>query len=886
MKAVRDLLNDYLFFAEDQRCIAAVRVTDLSKKKRDDRIVYLAIAVESDGIPFYCIVRKSEKSGIFKIKQMEFIKDINYIDARQDEPIQFDICLRSNRKLSLACDDPSEKQAFIVSFYKVIYHHYKSLKDAPKIINFDVPEELSVLKDAQYTQQLFPDNTNNEKFQVISLKEEEQLYKLLGEWGLDITEAEHFLEMSTKELSEIDHANVSAIVNAEKESLQLMGKLDSVIDNISQLEENILSFVERLDTISNAVKMMSEKDLLFQIENSNRKKLERFMEVIVSNLSVSEEDVELLRSSELTLPSNDNLMSIANSLLTASQFQLPVRLMLAIGSLHKEKEDITILCEDFCNRCFLFAKDEIVRLVNIESTGNHSDCFSLPDHSQLSAQLLLLAPIVKYIQRCNSAKFSQMTKVLKVSLAPVYNQEICDFVESARTAVIQKVLNNPVKLSSVISIDSLFNKSDKGLSRLSHGDLFEINSAAKMTRTRSSKIVGRVLVQLKELLTSQQNFFIQYYGISESEKQKLMTDKKLSMQLEEVDPHVFDSVKEDDETIKGETIRRLSANALVGSDNISLSVLMSEMFDGIENEIHGFLSYVIKHDQLNCMYIFVKLSELINQAEMKNSFVQKFFAALLITVKRAIDSFAKHFCDSILAYRIPKSKRNGLLPYVEYFQELTAECEEIFENSSRRVDLDKIYKSILAAIFKNLSIIAKESTKMSLDLILMENYHKIQHILRSLKISSLDSERKKIEEMYHACKLTCAEFLVAQAFDDINKFFTEIDQNLANSVKPEDIQYRSHLSAAEIKEIIRKNHWAEISKRLDNIYAKLQRTMPSDSSLYQVIWHDTQMLFISKFKHFNDLIGLCFPSSNINMEFDEVDILGYFGNLNVEEHSL
>lgn len=48
---------------------------------------------------------------------------------------------------------------------------------------------------------------------------------------------------------------------------------------------------------------------------------------------------------------------------------------------------------------------------------------------------------------------------------------------------------------------------------------------------------------------------------------------------------------------------------------------------------------------------------------------------------------------------------------------------------------------------------------------------------------------------------------------------------------------------------------------------------------HQVVWHSMQDEFIRQYKHFEDLIGRCYPGSGITMEFTIQDMLEYFSSI-------
>lgn len=54
---------------------------------------------------------------------------------------------------------------------------------------------------------------------------------------------------------------------------------------------------------------------------------------------------------------------------------------------------------------------------------------------------------------------------------------------------------------------------------------------------------------------------------------------------------------------------------------------------------------------------------------------------------------------------------------------------------------------------------------------------------------------------------------------------------------------------------------------------------PPSPSLHQVVWHSMQDEFIRQYKHFEGLIGRCYPGSGITMEFTIQDMLEYFSSI-------
>ncbi|CAF5212372.1 unnamed protein product [Rotaria magnacalcarata] len=84
------------------------------------------------------------------------------------------------------------------------------------------------------------------------------------------------------------------------------------------------------------------------------------------------------------------------------------------------------------------------------------------------------------------------------------------------------------------------------------------------------------------------------------------------------------------------------------------------------------------------------------------AFLNKLFASNLILLKRDVDSYISETCKRIREYRPVKNRRIGILPYVNYFSEFSEEAEVIFDKSARAVDLHRVYKNLVTAIFQGI----------------------------------------------------------------------------------------------------------------------------------------------------------------------------------------
>uniref|UniRef100_A0A7N8XJ69 Exocyst complex component 1 n=1 Tax=Mastacembelus armatus TaxID=205130 RepID=A0A7N8XJ69_9TELE len=110
-------------------------------------------------------------------------------------------------------------------------------------------------------------------------------------------------------------------------------------------------------------------------------------------------------------------------------------------------------------------------------------------------------------------------------------------------------------------------------------------------------------------------------------------------------------------------------------------------------------------------------------------------------------------------------------------------------------------------------------------------------------------------------------------------FFEGVEARVAQGVREEEVSYQLAFNKQELRKVIKEYPGKEVKKGLDNLYKKVDKHLCEEESLLQVVWHSMQDEFIRQYKHFEDLIGRCYPGSGITMEFTIQDMLEYFSSI-------
>ncbi|XP_038858605.1 exocyst complex component 1-like isoform X5 [Salvelinus namaycush] len=120
---------------------------------------------------------------------------------------------------------------------------------------------------------------------------------------------------------------------------------------------------------------------------------------------------------------------------------------------------------------------------------------------------------------------------------------------------------------------------------------------------------------------------------------------------------------------------------------------------------------------------------------------------------------------------------------------------------------------------------------------------------------------------------------VKRNFDKCIHFFEGVEARVAQGVREDEVSYQLAFNKQELRKVIKEYPGKEVKKGLDNLYKKVDKHLCEEESLLQVVWHSMQDEFICQYKHFEGLIGRCYPGSGITMEFTIGDMLEYFSSI-------
>uniref|UniRef100_A0A8C7GFY6 Exocyst complex component 1 n=1 Tax=Oncorhynchus kisutch TaxID=8019 RepID=A0A8C7GFY6_ONCKI len=705
-----------------------------------------------------------------------------------------------------------------------------------------------------------------------------------------ISNAEAFAEKLSRELQVLDGANIQSIMASEKQVNILMQLLDEALSEVDTIEGKLSSYEEMLQSVKEQMDQISQSNRLIQISNTNNGKLLDEIQFLVNYMDLSKGHIRALQDGDLSSPKGiEACINASEALLQCMNVALRPgheKLM----AVKQQQHLFTELRDTFARRLTNHLNNVFVHQGHDQSStlSQHTAELTLPKHSPLHRDLLRYAKLMEWLKNTQREKYDGLSRTYVDYMTRLYEREIKDFFEVAKIKMAgttkegkgNKFATLPRKESALKQeTESLHGSSGKltgstsSLNKLTvqgsssrrsqSSSLLDMGnmSASDLDvadRTKFDKIFEQVLSELEPLCLAEQDFISKFF--------KLQQHPTLAQTIEKV---------------QNWDILPTRCTWLLNHVKDMVRLMMNKIFQSIETELNSLIALGDKIDSFHSLYMLVKMSHHVWTAQNVDpaSYLSTTLGNVLVTVKRNFDKCISGQIRQMEEVKISKKSKVGILPFVTGFEEFAELAETIFRNAERRGDLDKAYVKLIRAVFMNVEKVANESQKTPRDVVMMENFHHIFSTQSRLKISCLETERREAKHKYTDHLQSYVINSLGQPLEKLNHFFEGVEARVAQGVREEEVSYQLAFNKQELRKVIKEYPGKEVKKGLDNLYKKVDKHLCEEESLLQVVWHSMQDEFIRQYKHFEGLIGRCYPGSGITMEFTIGDMLEYFSSI-------
>ncbi|XP_003973896.1 exocyst complex component 1 isoform X6 [Takifugu rubripes] len=894
MTAIKHALQRDIFTPNDERLLGIVNVCKAGKKKKN---CFLCATVTTERPVQVKVVKvkKSDKGDFYKRQQTWELRDLTEVDAKDASKENPEFDLYFEKVYRWVASSTAEKNSFISCIWKL---NQRYLRKKVEFVNVSSQLLEESVPSGESQSVAGGDEDALDEYQELSTREEQDIESMMETCEYAISNAEAFTEQLSRELQVLDGANIQSIMASEKQVNILMQLLDEALAEVDTIEGKLSSYEEMLQSVKDQMDQISQSNRLIQISNTNNGKLLDEIQFLVNYMDLSKGHIRALLEGDLSSPkgieacinASEALLQCINVALRPGHDKLT--------AVKQQRELFSELRDKFARRLTNHLNNVFIHQGHDQSStlSQHAAELTLPKHNPLHRDLLRYAKLMEWLKNTQREMYEGLSRTYVDYMSRLYEREIKEFFEVAKIKMAgttkeakgkfatlprkesalkqetESLHGSSGKLTGSTSSLNKLNVQGSNSRRSQSSSLLDMGnmSASDLDvadRTKFDKIFEQVLSELEPLCLAEQDFISKFFKL---QQHVVVAPPLAQMEMEEVDGNALPRMPP-----------YMEHRHSLSSDKDTVRLMMNKIFQSIETELNSLIALGDKIDSFNSLYMLVKMSHHVWTAENVDpaSYLSTTLGNVLVTVKRNFDKCISGQIRQMEEVKISKKSKVGILSFVTGFEEFAELAETIFRNAERRGDLDKAYVKLIRAVFMNVEKVASESQKTPRDVVMMENFHHIFSTLSRLKISCLDAERREAKQKYTDHLQSYVINSLGQPLEKLNHFFEGVEARVAQGVREEEVSYHLAFNKQELRKVIKEYPGKEVKKGLDNLYKKVDKHLCEEESLLQVVWHSMQDEFIRQYKHFEDLIGRCYPGSGITMEFTIQDMLEYFSSI-------
>lgn len=522
MAGIKYTLQKELF--EDERILSVCSVTDAFKKKKVGSYLLLVANTKTPRIQVNIVQVKQHEKGVFRRKRSWPIEEVKSVDGKGPEQGEFDVVLE--KQYRWFAPNQHERQNFITMLWKQMQKigctgpdTFQNIPAAwlTESVRTDAAGDDFDVATGQATALDETGEEGFEDFQALTEREELQLTKLMGECNFAIKDAELFIEQLVGNLADMDGANVQSVLASEIQVNALMSQIETAITEAEGIEARLDGYDSILYHIRETMEKMGEKNAMIGIANTNNHKLLDELETLVQQL-----DLPYLHQKALTEPDLTSQVGLDAAVAAAKALQTCVNAdidsdlknLAAVQDQRKRmdkwKMKFAQTCSRHLNNMFIHLGNDVSH--STSSSDSHHHELVLPKHTTVHKELAPFAEVMHWLKAMDLKSFEKLAKIYTNSLSKIYERDIRQFFDAARSQIHLDDLNVSTESSS---------KSSSKQAQISYGmigvhrDLWPTGIDVEERRKLDS-LLEKVLGDLEPVALSEQQFCISFFQMDAS----------------------------------------------------------------------------------------------------------------------------------------------------------------------------------------------------------------------------------------------------------------------------------------------------------------------------------------------------------------------------------
>lgn len=479
---------------------------------------------------FLSVQVKQYEKGAFKRKRTWPIEDLKSLDGKEATAGGHEFDLVLEKQYRWFAPNPHERQNFIV----ILWKQMKQIGAATG------PETFQNVPAGWLSEAAVRMSTGGENFDMVAgqgmasgmeedgledlhaLTEGEQLQlsKLMSECSFAITDAEQFIESLVSNLSDMDGANVQSVLASEAQVNALMIQIETAIAEADGIEARLDGYDSILSGVAATIEKMGEKNAMIGIANTNNHKLLSELELLVQQLDLPYNYQKALTEPDLTSQVGlDACVAAAKALQVCINADISGDLLRLAAvqdqrkRMDKWKLKFAQTVSRHLNNMFIHLGNDVSHSTSSSDSHHHHQEMVLPKHTTVHRELAPFAELMHWLKAMDDKSFEKLAKIYTNSLCKIYERDIRQFFDTARSHIRLDDLNTSTESGSKSS-SSKQPSLQYGMIGVNR-DLWPTGIDAE-ERRKLDTVLENVLGELEPVALSEQQFCISFFQMDAS----------------------------------------------------------------------------------------------------------------------------------------------------------------------------------------------------------------------------------------------------------------------------------------------------------------------------------------------------------------------------------
>lgn len=674
------------------------------------------------------------------------------------------------------------------------------------------------------------------------------------------------------ELAMLESSNIHTMVESDERMDDLMAKLDRGILQCDDMANLLTIYEFELGTVSDHIKHIESQSQGLQVETANQKSLVEEISRVLSSITISESDLDILKGRGGNLESNEGLENIERSLVNLYRALKSMRdetthdTDRGMSAMRSKNTEYIQESSAFLARLsqYLQIKFQAALLPKeVLSVSKTDPSRVLDGHENGFMMLVPYASLILYSRQIDPNRHAEYMRTYAAAAKGSWHDAILNFAgqwrEQARKATPEE--NDMIFTTA---------KDQQALGNARNATLKRSNTLAKQIKAvaapKTDKDVGDsklpasevfriILDNLALLLANEQNFLVSFFHLSSFGAYEypdyVELDGKSRITIESLDDH-----------------KPTEPNRTLAKERY---ILMESIFGWLNNDLSSLVDHFAKLDPIQVIGVIKSIEVVVVEwADSDQEFMLKTLQKLKDRSMGLLSRFIENQVKAIKNIKITSKKRKGIIPVFEIFPEFVERIElqlrstESGQVSTNQLDIretvNEAYEQMSKAMFDSVKTLASSASMSSQGLVdpedkealnyhilMVQNMHQYLEALQSRNNVILEDFQFSAQKQYSQHLLSYTRQLINRP---VGRLIDFIDAFEKSKQREEDTSAKALFSQTSLKRLLADHDERDMRKGISAMWKRVDKHFGDDdgagtSGLLLVVWKATQQEYMS-----------------------------------------